>query len=67
MKAHRLFISVNDLVILTGHTYNACWKDFKIIKDSLGKKNNHKVTIDEYAKYEGISADEIKKALGILA
>ncbi|MCK9618626.1 MAG: hypothetical protein M0R21_12420 [Lentimicrobiaceae bacterium] len=66
MATHRIFLSVKDLVILTGNTYMACWREFQIIKDSLGKSKKHKVTIDEYANYEGISSEEIKRALGVI-
>jgi len=63
MKANRIFINVKDLMILTGNSYNACWRELQIIKDSLGKGKKQKVTINEYAKYEGVSSLEIKREL----
>ena len=66
MTTHRIFLSVKDLVVLTGNTYMACWREFQIIKDSLGKSKKQKVTIEEYANYEGISTEEIKRSLGIV-
>jgi hypothetical protein len=65
MQTNRIFLTVKDLTILTGNTYKACWREFNIIRDSLGKLKKQKVTIEEYSKYEGISVEEIKKALRI--
>ena len=66
MAANRIFLNVKDLAILTGKTYLSCWREIQTLKDCLGKKKKQKITIEEYSKYEGISIEEIRKALKIV-
>ena len=65
MATNRIFITVKDLCILTGKTYLSCWREIQTLKDCLGKKKEQKITIEEYSKYEGISINEIRKALNM--
>ena len=65
MATNRIFITTKDICILTGKTYLSCWREFQILRDSLGKKKKQKITFEEYSNYEGISIEEIRKALNI--
>ena len=66
MKTNRIFLTVKDLCVLTGNKYRSCWREFQIMKSSLGKKKEQKITFEEYAGYEGVNVDEVRKALGLI-
>ena len=60
----RIFLYPKDLSILTGRTEKQARKTYETIKQSLGKQEHQKITIEEYATYEGIAVEEIIKNIG---
>jgi len=58
-----IFLTIKDLMELTGLTQNGAGLEMKRIKDALGKKPHQHLTITQYCAYEGISEDEVKKKL----
>lgn len=60
----RIFIYPKDIAQLMGRSEKQARIIYNQIKDSLGKLFHQNITIDEYAQYEGIAPDQIKKHLG---
>lgn len=60
----RIFIYPKDIAQLMGRSEKQARIIYNQIKDSLGKLLHQNLTIDEYANYEGIAPDQIKKHLG---
>ena len=63
MVNKRIFIEPKDLMVLTGKSYNTCRRYLSLVKDTLSKNKNQKVTINEYANYEGIDPETISSLL----
>lgn len=60
----RIFIYPKDIAQLMGRSEKQARVIYNQIKDSLGKLLHQNLTIDEYARYEGISPDQVKTQLG---
>lgn len=58
-----IYIDAFDLRKLTGKSLRTCYRQMSSIKDALSKKKTNKITITEYAKFEGIEVQEIEHAL----
>ena len=58
-----IFIDAAALQILTGKCIRSCYDELKLIRATLRKKERQKITIGEYAKYEGIPKAEVLSAL----
>ncbi|NOU19410.1 MAG: hypothetical protein HOO91_17780 [Bacteroidales bacterium] len=60
---NHLFITPNDIALITGKSVRTANRYLSIIKDSLNKQKHQNVTIVEYANYEGIELNELIKFL----
>lgn len=70
MAEERLFLRTDDLVKLTGTTYDNCRKTMHTLYYLLGKKKlstgkYQPISIPEYCDFEGLSIDEVCKALNV--
>jgi hypothetical protein len=63
--AKGIFLTAKDLMTLEGVNSVNAWRSLRTIKDSMGKTENQKVTMKEYAKYRGIDEAEVKQALNL--
>ncbi|NVO11712.1 MAG: hypothetical protein HXX16_17255 [Bacteroidales bacterium] len=61
---NHLFITPNDIAILTGKSVKTSRRYLSLIKDALGKEDHQGITIFEYASYEGVDYQEVIKFLG---
>ncbi len=56
--AHRIFLYPSDLMLLEGiNSKNTAIRHYKLILASLSKNESAKLTVEEYAKDQGISAE----------
>ncbi len=58
-----IYIDAYDLRKLTGKSLRTCYRQLWTIKYALSKKKTNKITITEYAKFEGIEVKEVQHAL----
>lgn len=58
-----LYLTSKDVSILEGVQISNAWRSLQAIKDSLGKDKSQRVTIEEYAKYRGVSVEEVNKKI----
>lgn len=65
IKLNRIVISVKDIMSITGHNYNNCYRELQTIKDSLGKQKHQLLTFYDYSEYTGIKIEDIKTTLGL--
>jgi hypothetical protein len=60
----RIYITAQEIADLHGKHYMTGIRMYNAIKTALGKdKKHHKLTVQEYATYEGISLSEVTAAL----
>lgn len=61
-----IFLEPKDIMIVKGYSnYNTAWTYYRDIRNALGKKKHQKITLHEYAEYEGITLQILKEALHI--
>jgi hypothetical protein len=60
-----IFLFPKDILRVLTHinTYNGAWKHYQAIKDSLGKQKHQRITVQEFANWEGLSAASILQQL----
>ena len=59
----RLFIYPKDVQALTGKSYRTSLDMLHDIKDALAKPKKGQVTIEEFAKWQGVPPETIRNAL----
>jgi hypothetical protein len=59
------FLFPKDIMRVLPHitSYNGAWLHYKLIKDTLGKQKHQRITILEFATYEGFPVSAVVKAL----
>ena len=60
-----VFIFPKDVrrVLIHITTYQGAWLHYRAIKDSLGKQSHQKLTVKEFADWEGLDAQLIMQKL----
>ncbi len=56
-----LFVQAKDLQRLLGYSQTTAYRRLKEIKAFLQKEKRQKVTIEEFAHYEGLDVSKIEK------
>lgn len=58
----RIFLTVRDVMKLTGKRKTACYEEINAIKDVLNKK---RLTISDYCKYYDLDKDEVETKINL--
>ncbi|MEI6122272.1 MAG: hypothetical protein WCQ95_01455 [Bacteroidota bacterium] len=61
----RILITVKDIQILTGLSYQSAYRAMQHLRDALSKQKHQKVTIKEYTDYNGLKIDEVADVLDL--
>jgi len=59
----RLFIQVQDVMNVMGYAKTAAYQRLHTIKAAYGKLPHQRVTVKEFAEYEGIPIAEVRKRM----
>lgn len=62
-KRSGIFLSLKDIMLICGCKQTAAWRLRQTIKDALQKKKHQKITLKEFADYEGVSICELETLL----
>lgn len=58
-----IFISIKDVMTITGLSQPTCWRLMKTMKDVFKKEKHQHVTIHEFCQYEGLSVEIVEEKL----
>jgi transcriptional antiterminator len=59
----RLFIKTKDVALIMGFTDRQARNRIKEIKETLQKEKHQLITVVEFAKFEGITVDDVEPYL----
>jgi len=62
MNGYRLFIYPKDVAIITGKGLRHAQKQLRDIHTALGKKEHQRVSIEDFAHYEGLDVEAVRAA-----
>ena len=63
MLNNRKTIYAQDIMIFTGRSRSYAYKILKQVKESVGKKKHHLITIQEFADFHHITVTEIEEVI----
>jgi len=60
-----IFLLPQDIAAIRGVGYRQAIRVYKDVREVLGKEKRKRITLEEYATYEMVPVETVKKALNI--